>query len=390
MADKFTFSAGTNLPEIAEEVADELFFLTRHVSPLLLELGFPNNLKIVENTKHEWQEDALLPNTGTINAGGGLGAGVTTLIFDSPQGLNFVIGDELQVAGSLEIMLVVAPTPTATNVEVVRGIKGTTAVTIPDDSVVERISRPVLENAIAPTARPTNRSRVANFTQIFQDTASVTRSMQKVKLLSGIDDELEHQIDGIMKDLMRDMARAVVSGRQQTANPEGTATTSRTMNGIVASILNGTSPSVTDALGGGLSESILNETLQDMWTKGGEPKLIAAPPAQRRRLSALLEGRQRFPVENTTLGAVVERFVSDFGVLDVLAPDKFIPQNMVLVLDTAKIRGVKLGSEGNPFEVSELAKVGLTFRREVAAEVGLEIANAGDGGHALIQNLSTT
>jgi hypothetical protein len=388
MADKFTFSAGTNLPEIAEEVASEIAFITRSLSPLLVELGFPGDLDQVGSTKHDWQEDALLPNSGTIDAGGGLAPGVTALVFDTPQGLNFLIGDELQVEGSTEIMVVVAPAPTATVVNVTRGAKGTVAITIPDNSLVKRISNPAVENETAPAARPTNRSRLSNYTQIFRNTASVTRSMQNVTLLGGIADEMEHQVDRVIKDLVRDLAHSVVRGKAQTVNPEGTAAIPRTMNGIIQSILAGANPSVQDAGGAGLDESRLNLLMEDMWTKGGTPRLLAAPPAQRRRLSALLQGRQRYRVEDSTLGAVVERFVSDFGEIDVLAADIFIPSNVVLVLDPAKIRMVKLGG-GDPFEVMPLAQLGLSMQREVVTEVGIEIENAGDGGQGMITNLAT-
>jgi len=330
MADKFTFSAGATLPEIQEEVASELAFITRSESPLLIELGFPGDLESVGNPRHEWLEDALLPNSGTIN--GALGGAATTLVFDSPQGQNFLLGDEIQVEGSTEIMLVVAPAPTATNVEVIRGIKGTTPVAIPDNSLVKRISNPAIENETAPAARPTNRTRVAGYTQIFRNTASVTRSMQNSQLLAGISDEMEHQVDRVKKDLVRDIAKSVIRGKAQTVNPEGTAAQARTMNGIVQSILAGTNASVIDALGAGLDESLINRLMQDMWTKGGTPRLIAAPPAQRRRLSALLQGRQRFQVTDSTLGAVVERYVSDFGEVDILAPDIHIPANMILIL----------------------------------------------------------
>jgi len=388
MADKFTFSAGATLPEIQEEVASELAFITRSESPLLIELGFPGDLESVGNPRHEWLEDALLPNSGTIN--GALGGAATTLVFDSPQGQNFLLGDEIQVEGSTEIMLVVAPAPTATNVEVIRGIKGTTPVAIPDNSLVKRISNPAIENETAPAARPTNRTRVAGYTQIFRNTASVTRSMQNSQLLAGISDEMEHQVDRVKKDLVRDIAKSVIRGKAQTVNPEGTAAQARTMNGIVQSILAGTNASVIDALGAGLDESLINRLMQDMWTKGGTPRLIAAPPAQRRRLSALLQGRQRFQVTDSTLGAVVERYVSDFGEVDILAPDIHIPANMILILDTAKLSLKKLGNAGDPFEVMPLALLGLAMQREVVAEIGLEIMNAGDGGHGVLTNLATT
>ena len=386
MAEKFTFSAGPNLPEIAEEVSSELAFITRSISPLLIELGFPDDLDVVENPKHEWEEEKLLPNSGTIN--GALGAGATALVLDSPTGLNFNVGDVVQIEGSRELMLVVAPAPTATVVNVTRGIRGTTAIAIPDNALLKRMNNPAIENETAPTARSTNRDRVANFTEIFRNVAAVTRSMTKSKLLAGIDDELDHQVENVKRDLIRDFAHTIVNGKAQTVNPEGTAAQARTMNGILHSILGGANPAVIDAGGVGLSEQTMNLLFQDMWTKGGTPRLVCAPPTQRRKLSALLQGRQRYEVKDSTLGAVVERFVSDFGELDVLAPDIFIPADVIIVLDTSKIKAVKLGSEGDPYEVIPLADTGLTFRREVVGEFGLQIENAGDGGHGLITNLS--
>lgn len=383
MPEKFTFTAGPSLPEIAEEVSSELAFITRSISALLIELGFPDNLEVVENVRHEWEEEKLLPNSATVD---GTFTPVDTVItVDAGQGENFVVGDAIQVEGSREIMAVTAVA--ANTVTVTRGTRGTTAIAIADNSLLKRINNPAIENETAPTARSTTRTRVANYTEIFRDVAAVTRSMSKVRLLAGIDDELDHQVENTKRDLIRNFASSVVSGKAQTTNPEGTTTQARTMNGIIHSILGGANPSVIDAGGVGLSEQIMNQLLQDMWTKGGNPRLICAPPTQRRRLSALLEGRQRYRVEDSTLGAVVERFVSDFGELDVLAPDIFIPADVIIVLDTAKIRAVKLGQDGDPFEVIPLGDTGLTFRREVVGEFGLEIMNAGDGGHGLITNL---
>ena len=90
MADKFTFTAGTPL-EIAEEVATELAFITRSISPLLVEIGYPGDIEVVGNPVHSWGEDALLGNSATVN--GALSAVATAITVDTPLGLNFVIGD---------------------------------------------------------------------------------------------------------------------------------------------------------------------------------------------------------------------------------------------------------------------------------------------------------
>lgn len=384
MVDKFTFSAGATLPEIQDSVNPEIAFLTRTESALLALLGFPGGLGNAENVRHEWFEEALKPNSATVN--GAISSGTTALVVDTGQGSRFAAGDIVQVDGSRELLSVTSiATDTLT---VVRGIRGTTAVAIADNAVVKRINNPALENETAPGGNPVNRSRKANYTEIFRKVASVTRSMQRVSLI-GVDDELEHQVMLARKDLIRDLAHTLINGKVQSADPEGTTTQARTMNGIIQSILAGSTPAIVDAGGAVLTETLMNDLLEDMWTKGGSPKILCAPPQQRRALSALLEGRQRFTVKDNVLGAVVERFVSDFGELDVLAPDIFIPKDAVLILDPSKIKVMKLGGgSGDPFEVIEIGRTGLATVHEVVGEFSLEIQNAGDGGHGLIHSLA--
>tara|TARA_Y100001972_G_C7662553_1_gene334399 strand:+ start:979 stop:2133 length:1155 start_codon:yes stop_codon:yes gene_type:complete len=384
MPDKFTFSAGSSLPEIQEDVSDEIAFITRSQSPLLVALGFPDGLFDAENIRYEWLEEALNANGTTLT--GTHNTVVTTVNVATGTGNRFVAGDIIQVDGSRELMSVT--TPAANSLTVVRGIRGTTAESYTAGQLVKRMNNPAIENESAPAASPVNRVRKANFTEIFRDVASVTRSARHVKMLGGIADELDHQVLLVQKDLIRNLAYTVVNGKAQSSNPEGTSAQARTMDGIIQSILGGSDSSTVDAATGSLTESLLNQLLEDMFTKGGQPKLLCAPPQQRRKLSALLQGRQRYQPSDSQLGAVVERFVSDFGELDVLAPDIFIPGDSILVLDPSRIRVGKLGS-GPAFEVVDLGVNGLATSKEVVGEFTLEMMNAGDGGHGLIQNLAT-
>jgi len=382
--DKLTFTAGTNLPEIAEDVASGIAMITRSVSPLLVYLGFPDDLVEAENVRHEWQEDALLPNSCVVV--GPLLAGATTITVTPGTGTRMRIGDVLQVDGSQELMIVTANV-VANSFDVTRGIRGTTAVGIANGAVIKRMNNPAVENETAPSARPESRTRLANYTEIFRDVASVSRSAQKVKMLN-VADELAYQVMKKEKDLTRDVAHTVINGRMQTTNPEGTTVQPRTMHGIIPWILDGGDPVNVDALGAGLTENLLKTAMQQCFERGGEPRALAAHPTQRKRLSSLLEGRQRYTPEDNRLGSVVERVVTDFGELDVLAPDIFIPSNVIMLLDGTKIRVAKLGS-GPAWEEFDLAKTSLADSKEIVGEFTVEIKNAGDGGHGLITNLAT-
>jgi len=160
------------------------------------------------------------------------------------------------------------------------------------------------------------------------------------------------------------------------------------MDGIIQMLLGGSDSVVVDAATGALTEDLLNQALEDSWNRGGRPTLLAASTKQKRAISKLMEGRVRFSGEDNVLGVVVERFVSDFGIVDVMEPDKYIPKDAVLIVDRARLAIAKLGTDGNPFEETELSKTGHVDNRLVSIELTLEAKNTSDGGHALIHNLS--
>ena len=62
---KATYSAGTTLPELAEDVSDLIGLISPYETPLLDALGDP--MREATSTHHEWLEDALLPNKDAIN-----------------------------------------------------------------------------------------------------------------------------------------------------------------------------------------------------------------------------------------------------------------------------------------------------------------------------------
>ena len=61
---KCTYTAGTTLPEVAEDVGDLVSILSPHETPLLDALGDP--LHAATSTRYEWLDDELLPNFDVI------------------------------------------------------------------------------------------------------------------------------------------------------------------------------------------------------------------------------------------------------------------------------------------------------------------------------------
>src|SRR4051812_22812090 len=102
---KATYSAGATLPEIVEDVSDLVAIASPHETPLLDALGDP--ARAARSTVHEWLEDALLPNTDTVNDSS-YGDATTDTSFVVAHADRFRVGDQIRCEGRPEVMLVTA------------------------------------------------------------------------------------------------------------------------------------------------------------------------------------------------------------------------------------------------------------------------------------------
>src|SRR5881296_3739556 len=102
---KATYTAGSTLPETAEDISDLVAINSPHETALLDALGDP--ARSARSTVHEWLEDALLPNTDQINDSTYTNA-LTDTQFVVDHGDRFRVGDQVSVLTSKEVMLVTA------------------------------------------------------------------------------------------------------------------------------------------------------------------------------------------------------------------------------------------------------------------------------------------
>jgi hypothetical protein len=94
---KATYSAGSTLPELAEDVSDLIGIISPYETPLLDAMGDP--MREATSTNHEWLEDELLPNKDAINDSTYSDPEADTE-FVVDNGSRFRIGDQIQVEGS--------------------------------------------------------------------------------------------------------------------------------------------------------------------------------------------------------------------------------------------------------------------------------------------------
>ncbi|MEX0744628.1 MAG: DUF5309 family protein, partial [Phycisphaeraceae bacterium] len=254
---KATYSAGTNLPELAEDVSDIISIVSPYETPLLDHLGDPQ--RAASSTVHEWLEDELLPNTDTIDDAA-LDDDASATSIGVANGERFRVGDQVQAEGSREVMFVTDVT--GDTLTVVRSYGGTTAAGISDEDVLRILGNAALEGGDAPAARFTNRSRRQNYTQIFTAGVEVSGSQLAARQLA-VNDELEYQKAERLRELIRDLENCVINGTSEASTPQGSASVRRTMKGVVPHLAS----NVIDGEGGSLDESTLNQALRDIWER---------------------------------------------------------------------------------------------------------------------------
>jgi len=379
---KATYSAGTTLPELAEDVSDLVGLISPYETPLLDALGDP--MREATSTHHEWLEDELLPNKDAINDSTYTDPAADTQ-FVVDNGSRFRIGDQIQVEGSEELMLVTA---VSTNtLTVVRGYAGTTPEALADNKVINILGNAALEGADKPDVRFTNRVRCGNYTQIFTAAVEVSGTDMAASHL-GLADEMDYQKQERLRELLRDLENSMINSGQPVSNPEGSSSVRRSIKGIIRHLSTnvfhtGDSgfPSGTD-----LDEAKINYVLRKVWeNSGGNVDLIVVGGFQKRKINAFCADSRTYAAGDTTFTNMISVYESDFGVCRIITT-RWVPQDAVLLLDSSRIAVLPLS--GRSFHFKPLASSGDYECGELIGEYTLELRN--QAAHGLIRDLSTT
>jgi len=379
---KATYSAGTTLPELAEDVSDLIGIISPYETPLLDALGDP--MREATSTHHEWLEDELLPNKDAINDSTWTDPeSDTTFVVD--HGSRFRVGDQIQVEGSEELMLMTGVSDNT--LTVVRGYAGTTAEALADNQVINILGNAALEGADKPSVRFTNRIRCGNYTQIFTAAVEVSGTDMAASQL-GLADEMDYQKQERLRELLRDLENTVINGGQPTANPQGGDTVRRSIKGIIQHLSTNLFhtgdtgfPTGTD-----LDEAKINYVLRKIWeVSSGNVDLIVVGGFQKRKINAFSADSRTYAADDTTFTNMISVYESDFGVCRIVTT-RWMPQDAVLLLDSSRIGVLPLA--GRSFHFKPLASSGDYECGELIGEYTLELKN--EVAHGLIRDLSTS
>jgi len=379
---KATYSAGTTLPELAEDVSDLIGIISPYETPLLDALGDP--MREAASTHHEWLEDELLPNKDAINDSTWSDPDADTE-FDVDHGSRFRTGDQIQVEGSEELMLVTGID--GDTLTVVRGYAGTTAEDLADNQVINILGNAALEGADKPGARFTNRSRYGNYTQIFTAAVEVSGTDMAASQLD-LADEMDYQKQERLRELLRDLENTVTNGGQPTSNPQGSDSVRRSMEGIIQRLSTNVFH-IGDSgfpIGSDLNEAKINYVLRNIWeASSGNVDLIVVGGFQKRKINAFSSESRTYGANDTTFTDMVSIYESDFGICRIITT-RWMPQDAALLLDSSRIKVLPLA--GRSFHFKPLASGGDYECGELIGEYTLELKN--EAAHGLIRDLSTS
>lgn len=294
-------------------------------TPMLDMVGRDSLHTPCSQVKHEFIEDRLIPRAGTLLSAHVAGSG--TFVFNTGEG-NYLVIDDMFMVGDVVYQVVSGPPGTDTlQVTTVRGTDAAFAAS----SIWRKIAHAAPEGG---SAKDDNRKTVAslpyNYTQILKDWAIVTGTMKNIPRY-GYVSERAYNEEKVLKNLALDLEYSLLYGvRSYEAGPPRKST----MGGLfefvyIPGVANSWSH-IVDAAAGDLTETMLNNALQAMWVLGAKPDFMMLNGTNKRRVTAW--GRPFIRTERTesTAGASVGAYESDFGTVDIILNRNLRPADVIL------------------------------------------------------------
>lgn len=324
---------------------------------------------VATETTHSWMEDALNPNTATCAEA--VDNSETAIDVATGHGLRFKVGTlfKLDVPGVTEVMQVTAiATDTLT---VVRGYGSTSpqAGTAGTTDAIKIIAHPAQESQDPPADESKLRSKVDNYTQIFQRGIQISHTLRSINL-AGVQDEYAYQIARRLQEVMRELDSTVINGIKSADN--GSDTSYRSMAGLIefVSQAGGNVTTTTEAF----SMDVVNAMAYDIWSDGGVPNFILVGGALKRTASTFDQAYRRSDYSSDTAGYVVERLITDLGFQLEIIVDAQMPSDTAVIGDLGLINCIPL--QNDAMRAEDLAKTGRSYKGQVTGQYTLEVRNA--------------
>jgi len=365
----------TDTANNAIDMSGTLALITPSDVPLLSIIGRDSLSTPCTAVKHEWLEDVLRPLDSLVadstiaNTTDPVAMNVTT-----GQGVYFAAGDILQIDS--ELMRVTSVSTDA--VTVARGFGGSTAASHASGAGIRITGAVSVQGAAVGPARTTTKVGKYNYTQIYNQSVTITSTQRSTSKWTGPSNELARLLDNEMKVAWQLWERSLLAGRKVAA----AASVAGAMDGILPVI----STNAYAKSSAYLTKEFILAAMQDCWTAGGSPDKIVLNAFQKRQANKFLDSMRQTNRIDRIAGAIVDSYTSDFGIADIVL-DRNLPADTVLLIDSDKIGFGPL--QGNGLRAVKLPDTtALAETWQVVGEYTSETRN--ENAHAKITGLATS
>ena len=247
---------------------------------------------------------------------------------------------------------------------------------------------------------PTNAVRKGNYTQISAKVVEVSSTNQAV---NGVADaqSVARQVAYKLSEMKRDMEKMLLDNVAASAGASGTARQTAGLPAFLTSNVargtggaNGTTSgsgeagypdaAATDGTQRAITEDILKGVIADCWDSGAEPSVVLCGSFNKQTISGFTGNATRYKeAEDSKLNAAIDVYISDFGELQIV-PARHIRARDCFVLDPnyAAVAYLQTAKQ------EPLAKTGLSERRLISAEYGLQITS--QKAHGVVADCTTS
>lgn len=282
---------------------------------LMLALSSGMGKSSANDTMFHWFEDSHQAGRTTI------ASGTTTTTLVVGDGSMYVPGQVLLVEETGEMVFLSAVT--GNSLTVVRGIAGTSVVSVTNVMHLQSIGNAHEEASAMPTAITQQGSPRLNFTQIFRNAWAVSGTAKAVQFRTG--NKLAHNKKMCAVYHAEDIERAMVWGKKWQTNMNGKPF--RLTDGIVSQIeqYNGIVESVTDGTtAGNYSRILFDDFIRRVFAKN-----VKGQPNERMAIGGdlwlaginqmtMLDGTYQVEAGETVLGIKVNKIQTPFGTLNLM------------------------------------------------------------------------
>jgi hypothetical protein len=259
-------------------------------------------------------------------------------------------------------------------------------------------NRQIEGDASPANSAPTNAVRKGNYTQISAKVVEVSDTNNAVNGVANAQ-TVAKQVAYKLSEMKRDMEKMLLDNVAASAGASGTARQTAGLPAFLTTNVDrgtgGANPTTsgsgeagypdaaaTDGTQRTITEDMLKGVIADCWDAGAEPSVVLCGSSQKQTISTFTGNATRFKeAEDSKLNAAIDVYISDFGELQIV-PARHIRSRDVFVLDPSYAKVAYLQTA----QQKPLARTGLSERRLISAEYGLEVTS--QKAHGVIADVS--